>query len=100
MQSVRTTETVMLGYTIERVDSVDASGMTWYTSYDVLSADGDNMLGGAHPTLRAAQNFVLWHELEVARRRNNSPAFKFVTSKSGTAKSGTAQPQTTQSRAA
>ncbi len=95
MHSVRTTETVMLGYTIERVDSVDACGLTWDTSYDVFSADGESMLGGAHPTLRAAQNFVLWHELEVARRRNNSPAFKFVTSKSGKG-----QPQTTRSRAA
>lgn len=76
MHSVRTTETVMLGYTIERVDSVDASGLTWDTTYDVLSADGECMLGGYHPTLRAAQNFVLWHELEVARRRNNGPLFQ------------------------
>ena len=75
MQSVRTTETVMLGYTIERVDSVDASGLVWDTTYEVLGTGGDNMLGGEHPTLRAAQNFVLWHELEVARRRNNVPVF-------------------------
>lgn len=75
MHSVRTTETVMLGYTIERVDSVDASGLVWDTTYDVLSVDGNNMLGGEHPTLRAAQNFVLWHELEVARRHNNLPVF-------------------------
>ena len=95
MHSVRSTETVMLGYTIERIDSVDASGMTWDTSYDVFSADGNSMLGGAHPTLRAAQNFVLWHELEVARRRNNNPLFKSGLLKSGTVKSGT-----THSRAA
>jgi hypothetical protein len=95
MHSVRTTETVMLGYTIERIDSVDASGMTWDTTYDVFAADGNNMLGGAHPTLRAAQNFVLWHELEVARRRNNNPLFKSGLLKSATAKSGT-----THSRAA
>lgn len=75
MHSVRTTETVMLGYTIERVDSVDASGMVWDTSYEVLDTGGDNMIGGEQPTLRAAQNFVLWHELEVARRRTNVPVF-------------------------
>ena len=91
MHSVKTTEIVMLGYTIERVDSVDASGMAWDTSYDVLSANGDSMLGGAHPTLRAAQNFVLWHELEGARRRNNSPLFKSGVLKTGTLKSGTNQ---------
>lgn len=75
MHSVRTTETVMLGYTIERVDSVDASGMVWDTSYEVLDTGADNMIGGEQPTLRAAQNFVLWHELEVARRRTNVPVF-------------------------
>lgn len=75
MHSVRTTETVMLGYTIERVDSVDASGLVWDTTYEVLGTDGDGMIGGEHPTLRAAQNFVLWHELEVARRNNNIPVF-------------------------
>ena len=75
MHSVRTTETVMLGYPIERVDSVDASGLVWSTTYEVLSADGDNMIGGEHATFRAAQNFVLWHELEAARRRNNLPVF-------------------------
>ena len=91
MHSVRTTEIVMLGYTIERVDSVDASGMAWDTSYEVLSANGDSMLGGEHQTLRAAQNFVLWHELEVARRRNNSPLFKSGLLKSGTFKLGTKQ---------
>ena len=91
MHSVRTTEIVMLGYTIERVDSVDASGMAWDTSYEVLNANGDSMLGGEHQTLRAAQNFVLWHELEVARRRNNSPLFKSGLLKSGTLKSGTNQ---------
>ncbi len=90
MQSVRTTETVMLGYTIDRVDSVDASGLTWDTTFEVLSADGDSMLGGEHPTLRAAQNFVLWHELEVARRRNNAPVFQ----------SASGRPRTAQSRAA
>jgi len=95
MHSVRTTETVMLGYTIERVDSVDASGMAWDTTYDVLSANGGSMLGGEHPTLRAAQNFVLWHELEVARRRNNSPLFK-----SGVLKSGSLKSATSHSRAA
>jgi hypothetical protein len=87
MQSVRTTEIVMLGYTIDRVDSVDASGLTWDTTFEVLSADGDSMLGGEHPTLRAAQNFVLWHELEVARRRNNAPAFQSATARSRTAQS-------------
>lgn len=76
MHSVRTTETVMLGYTIERVDSVDASGLAWDTTFEVLGADGESMLGGYHPTLRAAQNFVLWHELEVARRRELIPVFQ------------------------
>ncbi|HSE12589.1 MAG TPA: hypothetical protein VLB69_08140 [Rudaea sp.] len=76
MHSVRTTETVMLGYTIERVDSVDASGLVWNTTYEVLGTDGDSMIGGEHPTLRAAQNFVLWHELEVARRTNSLPVFQ------------------------
>jgi len=100
MHSVRTTETVMLGYTIERVDSVDASGIAWDTTYDVLGANGDSMLGGQHQTLRAAQNFVLWHELEVARRRNNNPLFKSGLLKSGTPKSGTPKSGTNQSRAA
>jgi len=100
MHSVRTTETVMLGYTIERIDSVDASGMTWDTTYDVFSADGNSMLGGAHPTLRAAQNFVLWHELEVARRRNNLPLFKSKAFQSKTSQSKTSQSGTTQSQAA
>lgn len=76
MHSVRTTETVMLGYTIERIDSVDASGLVWDTTYEVLSAEGDRMIGAEHPTLRAAQNFVLWHELEVARRQHNVPVFQ------------------------
>jgi hypothetical protein len=76
MHSVRTTETVMLGYTIERVDSVDANGLAWDTTFEVLSDDGTNMLGGYHPTLHAAQNFVLWHELEIARRQNNAPLFQ------------------------
>src|SRR6478736_4135920 len=98
MQSVRTTEIVMIVYTIERIDSVDASGMTWDTTYEVLSADGISMLGGEHPTLRAAQNFVLWHELEVARRRNNLPLFKSKAFQSKTVKSKTSG--TTQSQAA
>jgi hypothetical protein len=42
----------MLGYTIERVDSVDANGLAWDTTYDVFSADGNSMLGGEHPTPR------------------------------------------------
>lgn len=82
MHSVRTTETVMLGYTIQRIDSVDASGLTWDTTFEVLGADGDSMLGGYHPTLRAAQNFVLWHELEVARRKNNLPVLQSRTAHS------------------
>lgn len=90
MHSVRTTETVMLGYTIERIDSVDATGMVWDTAYDVLAIDGGKLLGGEHPTLRAAQNFVLWHELEVARRRNHASMFE----------SKTSRPATFQSRAA
>ena len=75
MRSVRTTELVMLGYTIERVDSVDANGMRWYTTYEIIDADGEIMIGGSHPTLRAAQNFVLWHELEGARRHANARNF-------------------------
>ena len=98
MHSVRTTETVMLGYTIERVDSVDANGLAWDTTYEVLSADGNTMLGGEHPTLHAAQNFVLWHELEVARRRNNLPLFKSKTFQSKTSQSKTSG--TNQSQAA
>ena len=82
MHSVRTTETVMLGYTIERVDSVDASGLAWDTTYEVLSAAGDSVLGGEHSTLRGAQNFVLWHELEIARRRNSVPLFQSRTAHS------------------
>ena len=62
----------MLGYTIERVDSVDANGLAWDTTYEVLSADGNTMLGGEHPTLHAAQNFVLWHELEVAAAQQSA----------------------------
>ena len=100
MHSVRTTETVMLGYTIDRVDSVDANGLAWDTTYDVLSADGNSMLGGEHPTLRAAQNFVLWHELEVARRRHNLPVFQSKTFQSKTPQAKTAQSGKTQSRAA
>ena len=100
MHSVRTTETVMLGYTIERVDSVDANGLAWDTTYEVLSADGNTMLGGEHPTLHAAQNFVLWHELEVARRRNNLPLFKSKTFQSKTSQSKTSQSGTAQSQAA
>jgi hypothetical protein len=90
----------MLGYTIERIDSVDASGMTWDTTYEVLSADGNSMLGGEHPTLRAAQNFVLWHELEVARRRHSLPIFQSKTFQSKTSSAKTAPSGKTQSRAA
>ncbi|HET7064283.1 MAG TPA: hypothetical protein VFI49_08380 [Rudaea sp.] len=90
----------MLGYTIDRVDSVDANGLAWDTTYDVLSADGNSMLGGEHPTLRAAQNFVLWHELEVARRRHNLPVFQSKTFQSKTPQAKTAQSGKTQSRAA
>ena len=93
MHSVRTTETVMLGYTIERVDSVDANGLAWDTTYVVLGADGNTLLGGEHPTLRAAQNFVLWHELEVARRRNDLPLFKSKAFQSKRPRSGTKQTQ-------
>jgi hypothetical protein len=100
MQSVRTTETVMLGYTIERVDSVDASGLAWDTTFEVLGADGNSMLGGEHPTLRAAQNFVLWHELEVARRRNDLPLFRTKTFQSKTTRSGKPQSRTTDTQAA
>lgn len=69
MRCMRTKETVMLGYTIERVDCYDAVGLLQDTSYDVLAIRGDNVIG-SHPNLRSAQNFVLWRELEVAAQQN------------------------------
>jgi hypothetical protein len=66
---MRTKETVMLGYTIERVDSYDAVGLLQDTSYDILGANGNAVIG-SHPNLRSAQNFVLWHELETAVQRS------------------------------
>lgn len=69
MRCMRTTETVMLGYTIERVDSYDAVGLLQDTSYDVLDTNGHAVIA-SHPSLRSAQNFVLWRELEVAAQHH------------------------------
>lgn len=71
MRCMRTTETVMLGYTIERVDCYDAVGLLQDTSFDVLGANGGVVIA-SHPSLRSAQNFVLCRELEVAAQHNPS----------------------------
>jgi len=68
---MRTTETIMLGYTIERVDCYDAVGLLQDTSYDVLGTNKHTVISN-HPSLHSAQNFVLSRELEIAAQHNPS----------------------------
>ncbi|HEX6832573.1 MAG TPA: hypothetical protein VF132_03475 [Rudaea sp.] len=65
MRSLRTRETVMLGYPIERVETYDGVGLLVETRYEVLSVDSGAVIG-SRDCLRSAQNLVLTHELENA----------------------------------
>ena len=67
MRSLRVAETIMLGYTIERVESYDAMDLLEQTRYEALSSNGAVI--GSADTLRGAQNLVLTHELEIATHR-------------------------------
>jgi hypothetical protein len=66
MRSVRTREKDVLGYPIERVDDFDASGLLRSARYEVLCPLTHGVLATC-TTLRAAQRFVLLHELSAVR---------------------------------
>jgi hypothetical protein len=71
MRSVRIQESVMLGYSIERVQDYDAIGLLHETRYEVFCADSGAVIGNTE-TLRSAQNLILTYELEIAAQRRRA----------------------------
>ncbi|WP_313919723.1 hypothetical protein [Tahibacter sp.] len=67
MRTLRTLETRVLGYAIERIDERDHLGTVRATWYEVLCPEHGNVLGtGA--TRADAERIVIRRELEQARR--------------------------------
>ena len=67
MRSIRTSETTVLGYHIERLDEYEQSGMLKSIRYEVLCPHTGAVLG-SHSSLRAAHKHVILHELRSARQ--------------------------------
>ena len=67
MRTLRTLETRVLGYAIERIDERDHLGNVRATWYEVLCPEHGNVLGSC--AARAdAERIVIRRELEQARR--------------------------------
>jgi hypothetical protein len=62
MRSMRTAETNVLGYNIERVDEYDDVGLLRSMRHEVLCPQTGAVLA-SHKTRRAAERFVIAHEL-------------------------------------
>lgn len=67
MRSLRTLETCVLGYTIDRVDERDHLGAIRATWYEVLCPERGNVLGSC-ANRADAERVVIRRELELARR--------------------------------
>ena len=68
MRSLRVTEKIMLGYSIERVENYDEIGLLQETRYEILSAASGEVIGNKD-SLRGAQNFVIERELDLALKQ-------------------------------
>jgi len=66
MRSVRTQESMMLGYAIERLAEFDDAGLTRSIRYEVMSPETGAVLASL-TSLRAARRFVVARELGAAR---------------------------------
>jgi len=66
MRSVRTHESRMLGYAIERLTEFDDAGLSRSIRYEVLCPATGAVLA-SQPSLRAARRFVIARELGEAR---------------------------------
>jgi hypothetical protein len=64
---MRTLETRMLGYAIERLDEFDDHGLPRSVRYEVLCPHTQAVLA-SRATLREARRFVLVHELAAIKR--------------------------------
>jgi len=62
MRSMRIAETNVLGYSIERVDEYDDVGLLRSMRHEVLCPQTGAVLA-SHTTRRAAERFVIAHEL-------------------------------------
>lgn len=62
MRSVRSVETRVLGYLIERLDQYDATGMLQSHAYEIQCPHTGRNLG-RHANLRMAKRAVILHEL-------------------------------------
>ena len=68
MRSLRVTEKIMLGYSIERVENYDEIGLLQETRYEILSSETGEVVGNKD-TLRGAQNLVIERELDIALKQ-------------------------------
>jgi hypothetical protein len=68
MRSLRVTEKIMLGYSIERVENYDEIGLLQETQYEILSSATGEVVG-FKDTLRGAQNLVIERELDIALKQ-------------------------------
>jgi len=62
MRSMRSIETRMLGYTIERLDEYDDTGLLRSIRFEVLCPRSGAVLA-SHPSMRAARKYVIVQEL-------------------------------------
>ena len=62
MRSVRSVETQVLGYLIERLDQYDATGMLQSHAFEIQCPHTGRKLG-RHANLRMAKRAVILHEL-------------------------------------
>ena len=67
MRTLRTLETRVLGYVIERVDERDHLGTVSASWYEVLNPH-DGGVVGTGPDRAAAERVVISRELDIARR--------------------------------
>jgi hypothetical protein len=65
MRSIRVTESKVLGYNIERVDEYDDVGLLRSMRHEVLCPQTGAVLA-SHASKRAAERFVIAHELYYA----------------------------------
>lgn len=64
MRAVRTMEATVLGYTIERLDEYNDTGLLQSMRHEVLCPHTGAVLG-SYPSRHAAERFVVAHELRA-----------------------------------